>query len=130
MAKLHFYYGVMSASKSTNLLMINYNYQINGGKCLLITHAVDNRSGKTGVIKSRLIQEPYPAQALNKINAEELMTIANKRLCNLAAKETQEIVQMMCDEVIKVCPEFEGLLVPACKYNKVCHEMYPCGKMI
>lgn len=73
MAKLHFYYGVMSASKSTNLLMINYNYQINGGKCLLITHAVDNRSGKTGVIKSRLIQEPYPAQALNKINAEELM---------------------------------------------------------
>ena len=73
MAKLHFYYGVMSASKTTNLLMINHNYQTNGGKCLLITHAVDNRTGKSGFIKSRLISEPMPAKALNKINAEKLM---------------------------------------------------------
>ena len=59
------------------------------------------------------------------MNAEELMVIANKRLCKQASEETQQIVQAMCKEVLKVCPEFEGLLVPMCKYGK-CHEMYPC----
>ena len=63
------------------------------------------------------------------MNAEELMTIANKRLCYKASKETRQIVQMMCDEVLKVCPEFENLLVPMCKYhNGKCHEMFSCNK--
>jgi thymidylate synthase ThyX len=61
------------------------------------------------------------------INAEELMVIANKRLCKQASLETRQVVQFMCDEVLKVCPEFEGLLVPMCMYhNCKCHEMYPC----
>lgn len=62
------------------------------------------------------------------MNAEALMTIANKRLCNLASAETRQLVQMMCDEVKKVNPEFTNFLVPYCEYNGVCHEMYPCGK--
>jgi thymidylate synthase ThyX len=63
------------------------------------------------------------------MNAEELQIIANKRLCNQASKETREAVQMMCDEVLKTCPEFEGLLVPMCKYhNEKCHEMFPCSQ--
>lgn len=61
------------------------------------------------------------------MNAEELMTIANKRLCRLASAETREVVQKMCDLVIAEMPEFEGLLVPNCVYGK-CHEMYPCRK--
>lgn len=61
------------------------------------------------------------------MNAEELMVIANKRLCRQASEETTEIVRMMCDEVLKVCPEFEGLLVPMCQYQGgVCHEIFPC----
>jgi thymidylate synthase ThyX len=62
------------------------------------------------------------------MNAEELMIIANKRLCKQASEETRHIVKMMCDEILKVCHEFDGLLVPMCKYNGgVCHEMKPCG---
>lgn len=61
------------------------------------------------------------------MNAEELMTIANKRLCRLASAETREVVQNMCDLVIAKMPEFKAVLVPNCKYGK-CHEMYPCGK--
>ena len=62
------------------------------------------------------------------MNAEELMTIANKRLCAQASPETREIVQKMCDLVQDRMPEFRGLLVPMCKYNGgVCHEMKPCG---
>lgn len=61
------------------------------------------------------------------MNAEELMTVANKRLCKQASAETQAIVKDICDKVIEVCPEFEGLLVPMCKYGR-CNEMFPCGK--
>lgn len=59
------------------------------------------------------------------MNAEELMTIANKRLCRLASKETREVVEKMCEIVLDEYPEFVGLLVPNCHYGK-CHEMYPC----
>lgn len=63
------------------------------------------------------------------MNAEELMTIANKRLCRQASEETRQVVQMMCNEVLELCPEFEGLLVPTCKYHGgKCHEMFPCNK--
>lgn len=64
------------------------------------------------------------------MNAEELMVIANKRLCRQASEETRCVVQMMCAEVLKDFPEFIGLLVPGCVYNGVCHEMNPCGRRI
>lgn len=63
------------------------------------------------------------------MNAEELLTIANKRLCMQASAETREVVQMMCAEVERVCPEFRGKLVPMCEYHGGrCHEMKPCGR--
>ena len=61
------------------------------------------------------------------MSAEELMEIANKRLCQLAAPETRAVIKTMCDLAIGVTPELEGLLVPMCKYHGgVCHEMHPC----
>ena len=62
------------------------------------------------------------------MNAEELITIAHKRLCQQASKETRDVIRTICDEVIKVNPEFEELLVPMCYYrNGLCTEFYPCG---
>lgn len=62
------------------------------------------------------------------VNAEELITIAHKRLCMQASPETRAVVQKMCDEVVKVNPEFEGLLVPNCHYRGgICTEFNPCG---
>lgn len=63
------------------------------------------------------------------MNAEELMTIAQKRLCNQADKTTQSIVKDMCALVIAECPEFEGLLAPPCEIYGKCFEMFPCGKV-
>ena len=62
------------------------------------------------------------------MNAEELMTIANKRLCGLTAKETREVVHRMCFLVSSEFPEFKGLLEPYCAYWGRCQEMYPCFK--
>lgn len=70
-----------------------------------------------------------PVDMIWYLNAEELMTVANKRLCNQASPETRNVVRMMCNEVEKQCPEFKGLLVPMCEYHGgVCHEMFPCAK--
>jgi thymidylate synthase ThyX len=70
-----------------------------------------------------------PVNMIWTMNAEELMTIANKRLCMQASPETRAIVREMCKLVEEKCPEFMGQLVPACeRQGGVCYEMSPCGR--
>ena len=70
-----------------------------------------------------------PVSMIWDMNAEELLVIANKRLCRQASKETRDVVEAMCQKVIETNPEFKELLVPMCKYHGgVCHEMKPCYK--
>lgn len=70
-----------------------------------------------------------PVTMIWSVNGEELIVIANKRLCNLASKDTRELVKMICKEIINVCPEFRAELVPMCARNGgVCYEMFPCGE--
>ncbi len=62
------------------------------------------------------------------INAQELVFMAHKRLCNQASPETRAVMREIVDKVIEKCPEFEGFLVPLCEYRGgVCTEFYPCG---
>jgi len=70
-----------------------------------------------------------PVPMIYYLNAEELMTVANKRLCNKSSYLTRQVVQMMCMEALDKMPELEGLLVPMCQYHGgVCHEIQPCGR--
>lgn len=63
------------------------------------------------------------------INAQELIFMAHKRLCLQASPETRYVMNQICKEVIKVCPELKSMLVPLCEYrNGKCTEMFPCGK--
>lgn len=65
------------------------------------------------------------------MNAQELMTIAHKRLCNQASPETREVVKEICKQVEEVNPEFKDLLVPNCVYRGgKCTEFYPCNTSI
>lgn len=69
-----------------------------------------------------------PVNMLYYCNAEELMIIANKRLCGRASPKTRKVVRMMCDAAIKAMPELDLLLVPMCYYHGgECHEIEPCG---
>ena len=68
-----------------------------------------------------------PVTMIWDVNGEELMVIANKRLCNQAAEETRAWVKGICDKVLETNPEFTEFLVPMCKYTGECKEMYPCG---
>lgn len=70
-----------------------------------------------------------PVNMIWTMNAEELMVIANKRLCTLASPETRAVVAEMCRLVEEACPEFIGFFVPMCEYHGgVCHEMFSCGR--
>lgn len=69
-----------------------------------------------------------PVSMVWDMNAEELITIANKRLCNLASTETRDVVREMVRLVNNACPEFIDELVPMCKRENECHEMKGCGK--
>ena len=70
-----------------------------------------------------------PVDMIFDVNAEELMVIANKRMCQMASEETQMVVAHMVCEVNKVCPEFEPFLVPMCEYTGGCKEMNGgCGR--
>ena len=71
-----------------------------------------------------------PVDMIWDVNAEELMVIANKRLCNQASPETRDVIRGICRLAIDNTPELEGLLVPMCEWmNNRCPEMYPCGKI-
>lgn len=70
-----------------------------------------------------------PVDMILYCNAEELMTIANKRLCNKASEQTRLVVKMMCLEALDKMHELSGLLVPMCEYHGgVCHEIQSCGR--
>lgn len=70
-----------------------------------------------------------PVSMIWDMDAEELMIIANKRLCMQASAETREVVQAACALVGTKCPEFLPYLVTMCAYQGgVCHEMKPCGR--
>ena len=70
-----------------------------------------------------------PVDMIFYCNAEELMIVANKRLCGKAARKTRRVVRMMCRAAEKAIPELKGLLVPMCEYHGgVCHEPEPCPR--
>lgn len=72
-----------------------------------------------------------PVDMIWDMNAEELLAIANKRLCMQASQETRQVVEEMCNQVAELCPEFAPFLVPMCQYHGgVCHEMKPCGRCV
>ena len=70
-----------------------------------------------------------PVNMIYDVNAEELITIANKRLCNKASAKTREVVQEICNLAVKAVPELKSSLVPMCIRNGgICYEMFGCGK--
>jgi hypothetical protein len=87
------------------------------------------RNDRQDIIDGDAARPDTPVDMILDVNAEELMVIANKRLCGKAAAKTQEVVREMCRAAEMATPELKGLLVPMCIWHGgVCHEMKPCGR--
>lgn len=85
------------------------------------------RTDRTGELRDSKSQDS-PVDMIWTLNAESLITVAEKRLCWQAATETRELVQWICDIVIAMFPEFREQLVPQCVRLRHCPEMNPCKK--
>lgn len=87
-----------------------------------------SRQDRTGIDRNERRQTD-PVDMILSLNAEALMTLANKRLCMMADEKTREIVRLMCDEAATAMPEIAAFLVPMCEYHGgVCHEIQSCGR--
>lgn len=63
------------------------------------------------------------------LNLRELIHLANLRLCTRAQLEIRQLIQKMCDEVIKEEPWLKSHLVPKCERLGYCDEDKSCGRM-
>jgi len=126
-------------ARHSPIRVLNFGFSITNIPSNIATHLVRHvhavpfvsslRNDRQDRIDGDLAPRNTPVDMIYYCNAEELLTIANKRLCNKASEKTRMVVKMMCNEVIKKFPEFEGLLVPMCDYHGgVCHEINGCGR--
>ena len=113
MAKLYFSYSAMNAGKSTLLLQASHNYRERGMRTLLLTAAVDDRSGE-GVIASRIgmarraetfdagddlrarVEERARAGAIACVFVDEAQFLSREQVWQLAAVADELNVPVMC----------------------------------
>lgn len=77
-------------------------------------------------------RDELPQGALNDMdmtaNAQALINISRKRLCNCASKETREAWKQVKEAIREVDPVMASKMVPECIYRGFCPEfMNPCG---
>ena len=84
------------------------------------------RSDRTGVDRSELSQEELVDHRI-LLNAQDMINISKKRLCNCASPETRFVWQKVKEEVGKIEPELASRMVRECVYRGFCPEISRCG---
>ena len=92
-----------------------------------VNHYVQTqRLDRTGTPRGSKPQDEMVSHIIS-INAQELINMSHKRLCNQASPETKEVMQLIVKEVTRVAPYLKSSLVPLCVYrNGKCTEMFSC----
>lgn len=92
-----------------------------------IVHFVStSRTDRTGVDRNELLQN-NPVDHECEANAQALINISRKRLCNKASHETREAWEAVKDEISKTDPIIASVMVPECVYRGFCPEFMSCG---
>ena len=80
-----------------------------------------DRTGQKRGSQNDLIQHECEA------NAQAIINISRKRLCNKASAETRQAWIDMLDELYAEQPELVSVCVPDCVYRGHCYEYDSCG---
>lgn len=84
------------------------------------------RTDRTGVDRDDLGQGS-PVNHACEADAQSLINISRRRLCNCSAKETQDAWRMVREKVREVDPIMASAMVRECVYrNGLCPEMFTC----
>ena len=84
------------------------------------------RTDRTGVNRDELPQGSFVRHACDA-DAQALINISRKRLCNCASKETREAWEAVKAKIAETEPELASCMVRECIYRGFCPEMFPCG---
>jgi thymidine kinase len=106
MAKLHFYYSVMNAGKSTILLQSNYNYHERGMNTLVMTPDFDTRDG-FGVVSSRigLKTEAFPFSRTTDLYEHALTVFKTRDLHCILIDEAHFLTKQQVYQLCRICDE-------------------------
>lgn len=84
------------------------------------------RTDRTGVNRDKSPQDT-PVLHECEADAQALISISRRRLCNQAALETRIAWQEVKDAVTAVDPVLGSVMVPECIYRGFCPEFHSCG---
>lgn len=84
------------------------------------------RTDRTGINRNELPQGALVNHAC-EANAQSLINISRKRLCNCASSDTRKAWQLVKNKVAKTEPELASCMVKECVYRGFCPEMFSCG---
>ena len=135
----------MLLAEHSPIRLVEYEWTWSNIMQWVSTHLVRHHEGCEKFVHSqrgdrRAILEEYNVSSRNELpqgatndmdmtaNAQALINISRKRLCNCASKETREAWKQVKEEVRKVDPVMADKMVPECIYRGFCPEfMSSCG---
>lgn len=135
----------MLLAEHSPIRLVEFEWTWSGIKQWVTTHIVRHHEGCEKMVHSqrgdrRAILEEYGVETRDQLpqgaendmdmsaNAQALINISRKRLCNCASKETREAWKQVQESIRKVDPIMAEKMVPECIYRGFCPEfMNPCG---
>lgn len=84
------------------------------------------RTDRTGINRDKLTQDSLVKHAC-EADAQSLINISRKRLCNCASAETRSAWNLLRNKIMEVEPELASCMVKECVYRGFCPEVNSCG---
>lgn len=124
-------------SEHSPIRMMKFYWRWEGIKSWVSVHMVRHKIGiehwvqtqrtdRTGINRDELPQGALVNHCC-EANAQTLINISRKRLCNCASPETRLAWTHVKDKIKEVEPELASCMVKECIYRGFCPEMYSCG---
>lgn len=135
----------MLLAEHSPIRLVEFEWTWSGIKQWVTTHIVRHHEGCEKMVHSqrgdrRAILEEYGVETRDQLpqgaendmdmsaNAQALINISRKRLCNCASRETREAWKQVQESIREVDPVMAEKMVPECIYRGFCPEfMNPCG---
>lgn len=93
-----------------------------------ITHFVGTqRTDRCDGINRGELPQDMPVNHSMILNAQSLIFISRRRLCNQASAMTHKVWKMVIEKINEICPELGSVCVPECIYRGFCPEFKCCG---
>ncbi|KAA8441930.1 thymidine kinase [Weissella paramesenteroides] len=123
MAQLFFRYGAMASGKSIEILKVAHNYEVQQRRVLLLTSALDNRSG-VGEIASRIGMQ-RAAQAIQTTDDLFELISQNKTVAAVLIDEAQFMTKAQVLQLTRVVDELNIPVLTFGLKNDAFNQLFP-----